>query len=54
MSFGELYSHPDGQAIMRRFPSIAAAVERAGVHGWPLRHVHDVLSRDDVIRALRV
>jgi len=54
MNFGELYRHPDGQALMRRFSSIEEAVERAGVTGWPIRVMHDAYSEEEVIRALKV
>jgi hypothetical protein len=53
MTVGQLYGHADGQAIMRRFPSIEDAVKRAGVTGWPIRLIHDLPSKAEVIAALQ-
>lgn len=53
MTWGELHEHPDGQAMWRRYGTIAAAVEAAGVFGWPIRVMHAAYTEEEVIRALK-
>jgi hypothetical protein len=41
-------------ACRRRWGSLAAAAEAAGIAGWPARVRHEAMSRDEVLAALRL
>jgi len=53
MNFGQLYKHPDGQALWRRFGSLEAGLEAAGLTEWPVRILHDAYTTEEVIAALK-
>jgi hypothetical protein len=53
MNVGELHKHPDGQALARRYGTLDAGLEVAGLTDWPVRLLHDVYSTEEVIAALR-
>ncbi|MBV8756320.1 MAG: hypothetical protein JO257_03530 [Deltaproteobacteria bacterium] len=53
MNFGQLHSHPDGQALHRRFGSIEAGLKAAGLTKWPVRVLHGAITKEEVIAALK-
>lgn len=53
MNFGELYKHPDGQALWRRFGSIEAGLRAASLSDWPVRVLHDAYTAEEVIAVLK-
>lgn len=53
MTRAQLYKLPYHPALVERFGSIDAALQRAGLHGWPRRIRDRAMSREDVARALR-
>lgn len=53
MSLGELHGHKLAPTLLRRFPTLEVAAERAGLSGWPLRENLSLMSREETIAALR-
>ena len=53
MYLGRLHHHPDGQALCRRFGSIEAGLEAAGLTEWPVRMIQEPYTKEEVLAALK-
>ncbi len=53
MNLGELFKHPAGQALWRRYGLLEAGVEAMGLTTWPRRVMHDAYSAEEVVAALQ-
>jgi hypothetical protein len=52
LSASQLEAHSLGYRLRRRFPSLAAAVDAAGLTGWPRRERHPLPTADETLRAI--